>query len=250
MSVAADVSGFPRRGRRFWCITVAALVGIVITALLGRWQLSRAAQKEAIEAAIEQRQALPVLDGASLVSPEMADEASLMHRRVLLRGRWVVQKTVYLDNRQMFGRPGFFVMTPLQLSPDRAVLVQRGWIARNFEDRSRLEPIETPDGPVEINARIAAAPSRLYDFASADQGNSPIRQNLDLAAFRRETGLPLASLTAVQTGAASEGLQRQWPAVTTGVERHYGYAFQWFGLSALIVFLYAWFQIIRRPRAA
>lgn len=247
MSTAADAAGFPRRGRRFWWIMVAALVGIVVTALLGRWQLARAAQKEAIEAAIEQRQALPVLDGTSLAS---ADEATLMHRRVSLRGRWVAQKTVYLDNRQMFGRPGFFVLTPLQLSPDRAVLVQRGWIARNFEDRSRLEPVSTPDGPVEITARIAAAPSRLYDFAAPEQGNSPIRQNLDLAVFRRETGLPLASLTAVQTGAASEGLQRQWPAVTTGVERHYGYAFQWFGLCALIVFLYAWFQFIRRPRAA
>lgn len=247
MSTAAEVSGFPRRGRRFWWITVAALVGIVVTALLGRWQLSRAAQKEAIEAAIEQRQALPVLDGALLAG---AEDASLMHRRVLLRGRWVAQKTVYLDNRQMFGRPGFLVVTPLQLSPERAVLVQRGWIARNFEDRSRLEPVVTPEGSVEVVARVAAAPSRLYDFAVPEQGNSTIRQNLDLAAFRRETGLPLVSWTAVQTGAASEGLQRQWPAVTSGVERHYGYAFQWFGLCALIVFLYAWFQIIRRPRAA
>ncbi|MCZ2498053.1 SURF1 family protein [Xylophilus sp. Kf1] len=247
MSASARVPGFPRRGRRFWWITLAALVAIVVTALLGRWQLSRAAQKEAVEAAIEQRQAQPVLDAASLVS---ADEAALMHRRVLLRGRWVAERTVYLDNRQMFGRPGFFVMTPLQLAPDRAVLVQRGWIARDFQDRARLQPVRTPDGPVEIIARIAPAPSRLYDFAVPEQGDSPIRQNLDLASFRRETGLPLASLTAVQTGAASEGLQRQWPAATTGVERHYGYAFQWFGLCALIVFLYAWFQFIRRPRAA
>jgi len=250
MSAAADGAGFPRRGRRFWWITLAAVIGIVVTALLGRWQLARAAQKEAIDAAIEQRQALPVLDGASLAPHQLADESTLMHRRVLLRGRWVAQKTVYLDNRQMFGRPGFFVFTPLLVAPDRAVLVQRGWIARNFEDRSRLEPVSTPDGQVEVTARIAAAPSRLYDFAAPEEGNSPIRQNLDLAAFRRETGLPLASLTAVQTGNASEGLQRQWPAVTAGVERHYGYAFQWFGLCALIVFLYAWFQFIRRPRAA
>jgi len=38
--------------------------------------------------------------------------------------------------------------------------------------------------------------------------------------------------------------------VTSGVERHHGYAFQWFGLAALIVFLYAWFQFLRRPRLA
>ncbi len=248
MSTAAGAAGFPRRGRRFWVVTAAALLGVAVTASLGRWQLQRAAQKEAIEASIRERAALPVLDGLSLASADRQQD--LLNRRVRLRGRWLPQYTVYLDNRQMFGRPGFFVLTPLEIAPGRAVLVQRGWIARNFEDRSRLEPVATPDGTVDIAARIAPAPSRLYDFAAAEEGHSPIRQNLDLPAFQRETGLPLAALTVVQTGAASEGMQREWPAVTTGVERHYGYAFQWFGLCALIVFLYAWFHIFRRPRAA
>jgi len=248
----SGAAGFPRRGgggRRFRVITAAALLGALLTGALGRWQLQRAAQKEAFEAAVTQQAGLPVLDGASLAADGVATEA-LLHRRVRLRGHWVPGRTVYLDNRQMFGRPGFFVLTPLQVSPGLAVLVQRGWIPRNFEDRSRLEPVQTPAGEVDIAGRIAAAPSRLYDFAAVDEGHSPIRQNLDLPAFRRETGLPLAAMTVVQTGAASEGLQRDWPAVTSGVERHYGYAFQWFGLCALIVILYAWFQLFRRPRAA
>jgi surfeit locus 1 family protein len=54
-------------------------------------------------------------------------------------------------------------------------------------------------------------------------------------------------------GVASEGLLREWPLVGTGVATHYGYAFQWFALSALIAILYVWFQIVRRfiiPRRA
>ncbi len=47
--------------------------------------------------------------------------------------------------------------------------------------------------------------------------------------------------------AASEGLLREWPQAATGVEKHYGYAFQWFGLALLIALLYVWFQIVR-PR--
>ena len=57
----------------------------------------------------------------------------------------------------------------------------------------------------------------------------------------------------MQIGAASEGLQREWPEVATGVEKHYGYAAQWFGLAALIAILYVWFQFIaprRRARAS
>jgi surfeit locus 1 family protein len=45
---------------------------------------------------------------------------------------------------------------------------------------------------------------------------------------------------------ASEGLLRDWPQAGSGIEKHHGYAFQWFGLSALIALLYVWFQIVRR----
>jgi surfeit locus 1 family protein len=33
--------------------------------------------------------------------------------------------------------------------------------------------------------------------------------------------------------------------VNLGVDKHYGYAFQWFGLAALIAVLFLWFQMIR-----
>ncbi|KAB7565604.1 SURF1 family protein, partial [Verminephrobacter sp. Larva24] len=83
-------------------------------------------------------------------------------------------------------------------------------------------------------------------FQGGDGASSRIRQNLDLAAFRAETGLALANLTVLQTGPASEGLRRDWPAIDTGVDKHYGYAFQWFGLCGLMAVLYVWFQIVRR----
>ena len=35
-----------------------------------------------------------------------------------------------------------------------------------------------------------------------------------------------------------------------GVDKHYGYAFQWFALCGLVVILYAWFQIIIPFRAS
>jgi surfeit locus 1 family protein len=55
---------------------------------------------------------------------------------------------VYLDNRQMNARQGFFVVTPLQLATGDAVLVQRGWMPRDLTDRSRLQPL--PDQPGEV----------------------------------------------------------------------------------------------------
>jgi surfeit locus 1 family protein len=228
---------------RFWLITFGAVLAVAMTLLLGRWQLSRAAQKESLQLSISSQTALPKLDGA-LASAQL-DMATLLHRRVSLRGQWLPAYSVFLDNRQMNSKVGLYVVTPLKLEGDRSVvLVQRGWVARNFMDRESVPKIETPTGIVEIQGRIAPPPSKLYEVGSPTSGL--IRQNLDMASFGAETGLALLPFSVQQTGAGTEGLLREWPVVSSGVEKHYGYAFQWFALSGLIAILYVWFQIVRR----
>jgi surfeit locus 1 family protein len=131
------------------------------------------------------------------------------------------------------------------------VLVQRGWLPRDPVDRTRITPPPTPDGTVSIQGRIAPPPPRLYEFEAGGEG--PIRQNLDLSAFGRETGLALRPFSILQDDsptAASDGLLRRWPVITASVHKHYGYAFQWFALSALTIALYVWFQLFRPRRRA
>lgn len=238
-------------GFKLGVITLAALLAVSGTLALGRWQLSRAAQKEALQAGIEASAALPKLEGQALMTGR-ADLLVQVHRRVTLRGRWLAQNTVYLDNRQMNNKPGLYVVTPMQLEGGTAVvLVQRGWVARNFMDRTQVPPVATPAGLVELEGRIAPAPSKLYELGGPESG--AIRQNLDLARFSAELGRPLLPVSVQQLGASPDGLLRDWPQAGTGVEKHYGYAFQWFALSALIAILYVWFQIVRRfilPRRA
>ena len=225
-----------------WAVALAAMA---LTASLGRGQLSRAAEKEALQAAVAERQRLPALDGASLAQALSDDQArELLHRAITLRGQWLADRTVFLDNRPMARQTGFYVLTPLRLTgSDRVVLVQRGWAPRHQVDRSLLPPVQTPTGEVQVSGRIAAHPPRVYQLGQ-EQGGA-IRQNLDLDAWRAETGLPLAPVLVVQTGAASDGLQRDWPEAASGVEKHYGYAFQWFGLCTLIGLLLLWFQVVR-----
>ena len=228
---------------RFWIVAIAALVGVSVTVALGFWQMSRAAEKLAWQELVDQRQNLPVVDGASLRQPGVG--LASIHRRVVLRGTWLSNYTVFLDNRQMHGKPGFFVLTPLLLEgASVAVLVQRGWAPRNFVDRAVVPVVTTPTGVVSLEGRIAPPPAKLYEFAASTAG--AIRQNLDLDQFSREIGQPLTDVTVLQSGPASEGLQRDWPRLQVGVDKHYGYAFQWFALGALIALLYGWFQIAKR----
>lgn len=235
--------------RRAAIVLVATLVGMAVTARLGVWQLSRASQKEALQASLDTRGTLPALRMDSLPQSDVQVEAAL-HRPVALRGEWLPRATVFLDNRQMNGRPGFFVMTPLLLAPGDAVLVQRGWVPRDVQDRTKVPAVPTPPGPVELNGWLAPAPGRLFDFAPGAPASGPIRQNLVLADHSREIGVTLRPWTVLQSGegaSPSDGLLRQWPRPAADVHKHYGYAFQWFGLCALMAGLYVWFQLLR-PR--
>jgi surfeit locus 1 family protein len=235
------------RSARFWLVTLAALAALAATLALGAWQMSRAGQKLALQAAMQERRAMPPIDQKALLAA--GGTSDLLHRPVVLRGTWVRQHTVFLDNRQMSGKPGFYVVTPLKLEgSEAAVLVERGWVQRNFVQRDKLPQVETPPGVVELRGRMAPPPGKLYEFAAAGRG--PIRQNIDLAQFRAETGLALLGLAVQQTGEPSEGLLRDWPEAASGVEKHYGYAFQWWALSALIAILYVWFQFIAPRRKA
>ncbi len=235
---------------RSWLVLLVATAAALGCARLGMWQLDRAAQKTALFEARQQRGAMPVLPQSQL--PRTAAELEpKMHRRVQVEGRWQAAHTVYLENRQMNGVPGFYVLTPLLLDDGDVLLVQRGWLPRDRDERTRIAPYDTPAGTVRIEGAIAAGVARLYEFDDAASGT--IRQNLDVDAYARQIGQALLPEVLVQSDDArntgADGLRRQWSAATLDVSKHHGYAFQWFALSALIVGLTVWFQFIRPPSA-
>ena len=233
------------RGRRV-VVFAAALAAAVLTARLGFWQWDRAAQKEAIQAAIDTRATQPPAGAQDLAATARDGGASLLHRQVVVRGRWLPGATIFLENRVMNGRPGFVVVTPLQFAGG-VVLVQRGWAERDPADRTRLPPLSTAPGEVEVVGRVAPPPSRLYEFSGAASG--PIRQNLDIGAYARETGLALLPVSVLEQGAMGSDptLARDWLHPAADAYKNYGYAAQWWAMSLAIVGLYVWYQVVR-PR--
>ena len=231
---------------RWWVVSLATLLTMGITATLGLWQLDRARQKEALQRIMDERQEGPSLSVGQVLA-EVQPE-SLWHRPVNLEGVWEPGKTLFLDNRQMNSRNGFFVLTPLRLrESDRSILVQRGWVARDFIERTRVPEIDTPAGIVQVQGRLAPPPARLWSLGEELPG--PIRQNVDLGDMTVETGQRLLpGLSVLQTGSADAALLKNWHVVASGVHKHHGYAAQWFGLCALTGILYAWFQWISPRR--
>ena len=228
-------------------ITLAAATLVAVTASLGVWQLGRAAEKRERQDHIDAQATLAPLDSRAVVGLSHASDE--LHRAVRLEGEWLPAATLLLDNRPMSGQVGFWVLTPLRLGEgQRVVLVNRGWAPRDFLDRSRWPDFETPSGRVVIQGRLTPPVSELYELGPS--GTGPMRQNMRLADYAQETGLDFLPVTVQQIDPSGGGLRRDWPLITAKVHTHYGYAVQWFALSALTAGLYLWFQWIspRRKR--
>lgn len=228
--------------------TLAAVVVIVLTCALGNWQLNRAREKIGRAERLARLAALPPLDAGNLAPDMPIDE--LVDRPIRVRGRFDAAHTVFLENRPHGdghdSRSGFLVLTPLRIeSPPgtaggHALLVLRGWLPRDPADRTRIAPFPTPKGNVTLEGVALRAVPRVYQLGDASQqAGQRIRQNLELEAFASELGVPLQPFVLQQRSDSGDGLARDWPAADTGAERHYGYAFQWFGLAALTFVLLA-----------
>lgn len=251
-----------------WLVWLAAALVLALTLSAGVWQLGRAdakreaaSQRLALEAQPPLRQAQwPCVPG----QPPLA-----AHRPVELQGRWWPGRTVFLDNRPMAGRSGFFVLTPLRLAgpgacAGRVVIVQRGWVPRDVFDRQRLPAWREPDVEVRLSGRVMPQPSRTYSLGAEAMPKAlathSLRQNVDDAFWQAWLGqAPLAQqvlqvqaetpVNAVAaSGLAPPDMLRQWPAPDLGVDKHLAYAAQWFAMAAVTVGLLLWFRVLRPRR--
>lgn len=252
---APDTTGAtPLRGWRLWWGVVLLLAVTAATAALGFWQLDRADQKRAIQARIDAARAQPAL----ALSPDVAGDELVAWRQAWARGTWQPGQTVFLDNRNHDGRPGFWVVTPLCLSSpdaqpepdmqvadcDRAIAVLRGWVARPAPGQPLPELLPLPASQV-VEGRLLEHLPRLYELGNLMPGDAepaaalswddgmPLLQNLTLADYASATGLVLLDAVLEQSTDTGDGLLREWAGPPVDVDKHLGYALQWFAFAAI-----------------
>jgi cytochrome oxidase assembly protein ShyY1 len=226
--------------------TVSAVLVILVGCGAGIWQLSRAEQKIRLNDSQSAKLQMPVLN-ANMDSLTLEQAAE---RRILARGRFMQDEAIWLDNRPRPipeggvgapGQSGFYVMMPLKLDGQESVLwVNRGWAPRNNQNRIELPPVKTADEVVVIEGVAFPHPGRVYELGQKDDSKARprIEQNFDLAFEAQSHGWKqLPFIVRESDSAKSDGLVRNWPSPTSGVDRHYAYAFQWFAL-ALTGFLF------------
>ncbi|MEO8598246.1 MAG: SURF1 family protein [bacterium] len=210
-------------------IATLLLMAIGITA--GQWQTRRAAEKTAIAVKLAQRTAAPVI-AIGARPPEIAD---VEYRSVSVKGEFLPDWPIYLDNRPYQGVAGLYVLMPFRIDGSRMhVLIARGWVPRNPADRKKLPVIPTPTGMITVQGMARRNPGKLLQLGQQDALRpGAIVQNLELASFAQASGLQLQPFLLEQTSELPDGLKRDWPLPSIGIDRHRGYAFQWFALTAV-----------------
>lgn len=213
--------------------TLAAIAGVAATVALGNWQLGRGQDK----AALAQRIAAANRDAQIELSQTEARAEDVAWHRVEVRGRFEPKYAVLIDNRILHGVVGYQVVMPLRINAgERHVLVNRGWVAATGS-RDILPQIKTPPEEVLITG-LATVPSKRYLELSKQVAEGKVWQNLTLERYRAAMPLALQPVVIQQESEIDDGLKREWSAPDLGIDKHYGYAFQWFAMAAAIVIIY------------
>lgn len=212
-----------------WCLFWSLLVALGIC--LGLWQWGRADDKRL---AMAIREAAPALV-QPIVQPSQGAQ-------ITLRGEYLAEHTLYLDNRIVGGRVGVAVLTPLRDTYGQLWLVQRGFLATG---PYRQPPqAATPTGRVVLTGewQDVQTGGPLY----GDNRGGVRLQQLSLEPWHASLG----TFSYAGWLHASEGdgvLISWWKANVMPPSRHMGYAFQWWGLAlAALIIMFIGGQRLRR----
>ena len=215
---------------RFLIPAFLIIATIAFLVSLGLWQLERADQKRTIEAAILNANTGPVeliANGRELLDKEYYD--------VRLQGNYLSNKQFIYDNQIVDQVSGYYVLTPFILTDQLGViLVNRGFIPWNGQ-RERLADIAVDLASREIKVQVSSPIKRMELKATDVSRQFPVLiQAIDFDVLEEVSKLKFVKVVGLLDPSSSDGYVRKWEPYTGSIEKHIGYAIQWF-LMALVL---------------
>ena len=220
-----------------WVPSIVTLLILPILIALGFWQLSRAEEKQQILEQRSERMALPEY----FVKTIPAKLSELEYRKLVIKGRYLNQYQIYIDNKVHHGQVGYQIVIPLQITgTNELVLVNRGWL-KATGSRSVLPVVSLIETEVMLSG-IAKLNTR--DVASLGSKN---RLGTDWPALVRwvdpttlDKVIPgkVAPFVFLQDPSEDDELKREWKFINSPPEKNMSYALQWFSLAGLLLMIY------------
>jgi surfeit locus 1 family protein len=211
-------------------------IGIFVS--LGLWQLDRAQQKTTSLAQFAENAMHMPLNG------QLPDKE---FQAVEVRGRFLAERQILIENIVRDARVGYFVITPFQQSRDEPLLlINRGWLAKPVQHEQRVtvhSQIDINDDVRTIRGRAGRLPRVGMRAGAGFEGAGDWPKNAtyptldEVAAELGEELLPFVLLLHMDE---DDGFRRQWQPQQSGPMTNYGYAFQWFAMAVAVFCILVW----------
>jgi surfeit locus 1 family protein len=217
---------------RFWGAHLLVVVAVVAAVLMGLWQLhvwkaGRAAS------ATDLTTAAPVAL-QRVMGGDDAFPGKDLGRPVAFAGRWMPQSTLFVRDRDLGGKRGYWVMTPVLVGGKSAMPVVRGWSSH----------ADAPAVSGEVDVTGWLQPSEGTGANDSDPDDDVIPE-MRIASVVQHVDADLYSAFVVQKdgAAAAGGLRQVTPESIPEVSstdhlRNLLYAFQWWVFGGLAIYIW------------
>lgn len=199
---------------------------------LGLWQISRGMDKRASLDAYSSTEGHAWYREGDAIRP---------FQQLRVRGEFDSQRQLLLDNSIVGGRVGHFVITPVRLEgSDALLLVNRGWIASGDK---LAEQISVDESNRTVLGRVGQLPRAGMRMGDPFEGSTDWPKHAvypvadEVAAL---LGEELAPFVLLMDDGQADGFVRSWEPEEMSASRHFGYAFQWFAMAAMLSGLLVW----------
>jgi surfeit locus 1 family protein len=219
-----------------------ALIVVVIYFLvsLGFWQIDRADEKRDIERQIFEAQSSKsklISDPLELIKKE--------HYNVLVSGHYAADLQFIYDNQIVNSNAGYYVMTPFIMNDRQSILINRGFIPWNGR-RDRIADIAIDDQQRTVEVSLIKPVQRPELSKEKTTKKFPMLiQSLNIGQLSSLSKLDLMPIIGRLKKTQRDGFFRQWKPFYGSVDKHLGYALQWF-LMALALFIISLRLLLKR----
>ena len=213
-----------------WAALITFFALFVLTLSLGIWQINRGYEKKELENIYSLQQSYPIEE----ITYNLDSEINL-YRSVSIKGKFL-EDLFYLDNKIHNGKPGVVVMSPFELDDGSALMISRGWV--EMTDRNNFKRINTPQEPLTLVGTLRPSSTGLTLSSNTTlklENSFFLIQALDLSEIKSIIGRDLKASVLELSDLSPASFTSIWKPINLSSYRHFGYAFQWFGLSIVIL---------------
>ncbi|MGR5118849.1 SURF1 family protein [Vibrio astriarenae] len=220
-------------------IAALTLITVVVFSLLfklGLWQLDRGYQKERLEHSLIERAKQPPVDLKEIVEAENPTGLS-----VIAQGRAIPEGYLLLDNQVYKGKVGYLAYQLIE-ADERYWLLERGFVTAPAS-RSVLPKVNWKHGDFVYRARVYQRSENPLSNDIDPEFIAPYRiQNLNIAQISQLFGIEIQPVV-IQPQAESWPYPQPWVPIPMSSTKHFGYATQWFMMSAVFLGLMTWVSV-------